>query len=468
MKFAHRYSHTLESEGFPILWVHSAISYRRLKKCIKRVSSELAGLGLQPEVLNDIWLSQDQIDSCNPDRYFGFHYEFSTAAPSSALTPKLTFISHSRIKPDFLSSLYPKMRENIGFLLCAVNESKESHTSDECTRTISESKEPKQCNFAIHPATTPIQAVDIPLSSDSEFFRILRVELSTLRQLQDQEREKLTGRVKLLRETIVGTTNSTLVRSRSALDTWREIFRLYMEAQVFFSTNELDSGERTSIVAHQQLVKFQTSLSKISPHRKLRKNGRRALESFMDINFVLLQNLKFQEINRIALRKILKKFDKRTALRAYPAFPLLEPLLSQSMANILCQTLSQEILSVIPQIHDYLCPICFNVAFKPVRLRCGHVFCIRCLVIMQRAQQDHCALCRREVVMEATSGECIFLTTMQQLIVDSNTSDNLDQDLLGFLSTNFPKETKAKQRDNEIAASIDIYGESYYKACSIM
>ncbi|KAI1955626.1 2-oxoglutarate dehydrogenase complex E2 component [Ophidiomyces ophidiicola] len=416
MKFAHRYSHTLESEGFPILWVHSAISYRQLKKCIKRVSSELAGLGLQPEVLHDLWLSQDQIDSCHPDRYFGFHYEFSTASPSSALTPKLTFISHSRIKPDFLSSLYPKMRENIGFLLCAVNESKESHTSDECTQTISESKESKQCNFAIHPAKTPIQAVDIPLSSDSEFFRILRVELSTLRQLQDQEREKLTGRVKLLRETIVGTTNSTLVRSRSALDTWREIFRLYMEAQVFFSTNELDSGERTSIVAHQQLVKFQTSLSKISPHRKLRKNGRGALKSFLDINFVLLQNLKFQEINRIALRKILKKFDKRTALRAYPAFPLLEPLLSQSMANILCQTLSQEILSVIPQIHDYLCPICFNVAFKPVRLRCGHVFCIRCLVIMQRAQQDHCALCRREVVMEATSAILLKISGVADIL----------------------------------------------------
>lgn len=59
MKFAHSYVSTLENEGFPSQWVRSAISYRQLKKCIKRVQSELLSLGLSPDVLNRFWLTED-------------------------------------------------------------------------------------------------------------------------------------------------------------------------------------------------------------------------------------------------------------------------------------------------------------------------------------------------------------------------------------------------------------------------
>ncbi|EEP82130.1 predicted protein [Uncinocarpus reesii 1704] len=290
--------------------------------------------------------------------------------------------------------------------------------------------------------------VEIPLHADAEFFQILQGELSALNQLQERERQELDFQIKLLRETIVKTTNTTLGRSGHASYTWREIFRLYIESQVFFSTNEFDSGERTSAQAQQQLVKYQESLSQGNRYKKLGKDGRIALESFLRINSALLQNQKFQEINRIALRKILKKFDKRTALRVYPAIPLLEPFLTQNIARLLCQSISQELLTIVPQINDYLCPICLSIAFKPVRLRCNHVFCIRCLVVMQQARQNQCALCREDVVMEATS-------------------DNLDRELLVFLSTVFPKETKAKQKENERAASRDLYGTTY-DACVVM
>lgn len=38
-----------------------------------------------------------------------------------------------------------------------------------------------------------------------------------------------------------------------------------------------------------------------------------------------------------------------------------------------------------------------------------------------------------------------------------------------FLKTYFPKETKAKQKENEIAAGVDLYGEDYATAkCIIM
>ncbi|KMU80854.1 hypothetical protein CISG_08525 [Coccidioides immitis RMSCC 3703] len=47
------------------------------------------------------------------------------------------------------------------------------------------------------------------------------------------------------------------------------------------------------------------------------------------------------------------------------------------------------------------------------------------------------------------------------------TSDNLDQELLAFLSTVFPKETRIKQKENERAARMDLYGNTY-DACTVM
>jgi E3 ubiquitin-protein ligase BAH len=38
-----------------------------------------------------------------------------------------------------------------------------------------------------------------------------------------------------------------------------------------------------------------------------------------------------------------------------------------------------------------------------------------------------------------------------------------------FLQKYFPKETKAKQKENEIAVGVDLYGESYADAkCTVM
>jgi E3 ubiquitin-protein ligase BAH len=46
---------------------------------------------------------------------------------------------------------------------------------------------------------------------------------------------------------------------------------------------------------------------------------------------------------------------------------------------------------------------------------------------------------------------------------------NLDESLMRFLQQYFPKETKAKQKENEIAAGVDIYGEEFRSnKCSVM
>jgi len=51
MKFAHSFSRVLQEEDFPADWQEAAIRYRELKKCIRKVQSELLDLGLTVEVL---------------------------------------------------------------------------------------------------------------------------------------------------------------------------------------------------------------------------------------------------------------------------------------------------------------------------------------------------------------------------------------------------------------------------------
>ena len=54
MKFAHTFSQVLQEEDFPADWQAAAIRYRELKKCIKKVQSELLDLGLTVEVLKGL------------------------------------------------------------------------------------------------------------------------------------------------------------------------------------------------------------------------------------------------------------------------------------------------------------------------------------------------------------------------------------------------------------------------------
>lgn len=70
------------------------------------------------------------------------------------------------------------------------------------------------------------------------------------------------------------------------------------------------------------------------------------------------------------------------------------------------------LLSILPSLDDYACLICTTIAFKPIRLDCGHLFCVRCLVKMQRAGKSECPLCRSKVVLLADKNS-LDLTVMK-------------------------------------------------------
>lgn len=227
------------------------------------------------------------------------------------------------------------------------------------------------------------------------------------------------------------------------------------------------SLEETKKGGHMKLSKRNVVTTSNLPMKDPRSI--KALEDFLRLNLVLLDVKKFQRVNVEAARKILKKHDKRTALTAssdlahfmarqeqarallsnvsdhhaaaltsttHPSLAALLPtsttaLLSQSLPHILLSLLSTTLLPILPSIDDYSCAICTGVAWRPIRLDCTHLFCIRCLVKLQKKNKVDCPLCRAKGVVGSADGR------------------NMDQATINFLKAWFPKEVAEKDGENE-------------------
>ncbi|KAK1638134.1 SPX domain-containing protein [Colletotrichum phormii] len=465
MKFAHDFKETLRRQDFPPHWIDQAIPYGQLKKVLKRVARELNDLGLDPETLRQL------LDPAN-DSPLAAKYRLNAAGNSKLLRPKLTVLVHMRDGNAIDASLTPASRsliERIAALQshdpgqpipAAAHEeavpAKSSVSSAESLANAEIELSDTQSCVQVQGHSLPtehFERIEVPLVFDSEFFDILQSDVNNLDALQAKEEKAMVTEIVALRQEISHLTKPSRL-SKSDLARWRAIFELYLDAQVFFSTNEQDHGSRTSQTAAKQLQWFQEEITKRSLVKSFKiAESREALVRFLSLNAVLLKNLQFQEINQVAIYKILKKFDKRTCLGVSKSFPIQvhsDKLLAGSVAKDICAQMSTDLVSVVPQISDYLCPICFAIAYRPVRLACQHIFCIRCIVKIQRRKENHCPLCRADTVMKASA-------------------DNLDIQLERYMRKYFPKEAKEKQRANEIERGIEDYGPGYvHSECSIM
>lgn len=423
MKFGQDYQAALARGEYPPDWVESAISYKKLKKCIKRVQRELLSLGLDKDTLDALW---QHVDSGVGGRSELLHY--SLDGNEYSFTPRLTIVVDPRDGSPMDAWLSPETRRNLlrlarnsrasvtatGRLPEHANGPPRDRSRAETNGAESEVDSASDGPDGQEDGTSEqdqdqLQTVEIPLTSDSEFFQILRRELADLDHLQESEQTRLQEEIARLGDELRVVKSSKSKRSKEEVEAWRKILELYTEAEVFESSHEADAGARDAAHAQKKFQEFNQAL--ITQQRdslKLGKGASVALDRFLRINVKLLRLIKFQEINRTALHKIMKKFDKRTALhaRSHVSTALVKsPFIAQDLARATCFTISEEILKIIPQLNDYLCPVCFSISYKPVRLRCNHVFCIRCLVVLQREERSQCPLCREEVVLEATSGE---------------------------------------------------------------
>ncbi|ODN98984.1 hypothetical protein I350_07135 [Cryptococcus amylolentus CBS 6273] len=322
----------------------------------------------------------------------------------------------------------------------------------------------------------------IPLASDLAFFSLLTTALTSLslfharqQTLFQQSVERLCAMISKsispqgsslevlptpltpsgsdMSDTVPRLHASTSAKaSKKDLYAWREIFSLWIESQIFESTAERDRGERTIEQAESRLQKFAAEVVKrrLGDRRTMKgKKVREAWEEFLRLNMLLLDLKRFQTANIKAAQKILKKHDKRTALTASTGFQSFVrstltahsqidkdghistwTFYNTSLPHVLLSSLTSTLLPILPSLDDYACLICTSIAFKPIRLECGHLFCVRCLVKMQKAGKGECPLCRKDVV----------------LLADKS---SLDLTIMHFMKQWFPKEVKEKQKEND-------------------
>ncbi|KZP27710.1 hypothetical protein FIBSPDRAFT_917852 [Athelia psychrophila] len=470
MHFSKTYTQLLLSLP-PELREH-AIEYRQLKKLINKVVNELESLGLQPSVLQELLTSGDEptaegdaislletISSsasiCKAPRAV---YEFSSASPESIQPQLRLWVKGHQSGPiDFSSSavsLIPTGNEDDANQIHLVSPSALAYDEE-------------------------AREVIIPLNSDMAFFQVLSKTLqSTSDQLITAQKkfthtlEQLSRNVSLTARPISSTTsfhphsavsNQLTIKAtsfgfgaKSDLYTWRELFQLYVDSEVFESVSEVHRGERTVEDSEARLQAFTERVTTRGLAKKLKlRPSHAALEMFMDLNIFILNVKKFQYGNAEATRKILKKHAKRTAL----PFPTsldsnntlaVLPRASTSLPRILVQAIGETLLPIIPHVDDYACLICTSIAFKPIRLFCGHLFCVRCLVKMQKRGQGDCPMCRAPTVITADRS-------------------NVDWALLNFMQDWFPIEAKEKLKSNEREAAEEELRELGYdtKGCTI-
>ncbi|KAF7760277.1 hypothetical protein Agabi119p4_10953 [Agaricus bisporus var. burnettii] len=504
MHFSKTYAQVLE--GLPPELKENAIQYRQLKKLINTVVRELSSFGLSPDLLHQLLEAQERdsfaglegstCSACDSSLTVNLPLDEGTSQPGMCF-PKAVYEfveGSSKIEPQLripletLRELASSLRAGTRVLEEAA-EGNAAHARDED----SELPGAEPLNRLIPPGNTllwslqnpgsntegslqldtPLNSssceVIIPLVSDAQFFELLRTTLehasNHLQSVQKGFLHTLTTLSRMIADSARPASSSrTGVRgsfhalsplkdnvssihingrlSKSDLYVWREIFQLYVEAEVFESVNESDRGERSLEESERRLQMFATQVTQrglVAEGKFKLPQSRTALEAFLQLNLGILNIKKFQLANSEAIRKILKKHTKRTALslpldgfssNTPPQLALIPQTRSFSLPHALVQAIGETLLPIIPHLDDYSCLICTNLAFKPIRLDCGHLFCVRCLVKMQKRGNGDCPLCRASSV----------------LVADRS---NVDWALMNFMQDWFPLEAKAKLKANE-------------------
>ncbi|KAF8841393.1 hypothetical protein BDN67DRAFT_1010703 [Paxillus ammoniavirescens] len=471
----------------------NAVEYRQLKKLINQIVTELNSLGLDPSVLRRLLEHRETIVGSASFRELGESLQYVTwesshqpkptvvyefASKSTYLEPRLRLLlkhPHDAATGIFTEqhTHSPIPDKDLGGILHALRGS--LVIKDNGTESLNDI--PKQTDLII------------PLRSDVAFFQLLTSTLSSLSEHFDGLYDNFNSTVAALARAISSRARPTTSSAphffsvyslaagnvahvrpgsggKSDLYTWREVFQLYVEAEVFEGIGEVNRCERTVEEAEERLRAFEQRIKEKKGSLRL-SGSTGALDLFMSMNLFILDVKKWQLANAEATRKILKKHTKRTAL-PIPSHliskwdgPIPAPsstdlaLIPQpptSLPRLLVQAIGETLLPVVPHIDDYSCLICTSIAFKPIRLRCGHLFCVRCLVKLQKRAKPDCPMCRAPTVLKA----------------DRN---NVDYALLNFMSDWFPLESREKLRANEREAAqeeLEELGLSESSGCPIM
>ena len=153
--------------------------------------------------------------------------------------------------------------------------------------------------------------MEVPLRHDHEFFQMLRSGVLGINTLQMDEKAELTKEIESLGREIAKIATPSHNSGCTDMYLWRDIFALYTNSQIFFSTSEQDEHTRDVKIAEKQLESFSKTLRELINTQKFRrKDSCLALDRFLHLNIALFRHLRFQELNTKAMTKILKSKQK--------------------------------------------------------------------------------------------------------------------------------------------------------------
>ncbi|CAO3681456.1 unnamed protein product [Umbelopsis ramanniana] len=476
MKFAKKLE--TDTENLPDELRQHLIRYKYLKKAISKIVDEMEQRGLSATLLSE-WLRKfsDETEGKDNDT-LKIEYFFVGQPPDIRTCIRITYLEndpriqqllkptelvgndqevqstpleyrYSKDDTDYFSLSPPRMSQMSDLALKENGSPRRgSSSSAKLAKTLldlslhepkDQSLQPKVSDDGIEEIER-IKTLVIELEQDDEFFQMLMRELNEVTNVQQEAKNKFEKDVYDM-ENRLSSLVTVSKRKKSDLYTWREIFRIYMDAEVFQGTHELDRSLRSAEKSRQQMEWFTSELRRLNLIPKIMSKGsKRVYEQFLALNAELINIKQFQAMNQLAMVKILKKHDKRSGLNASSTFPDLastDMLFNSKLSKLLYASVTDKLVTIVPQPDDYSCPICMSIAWRPIRLVCGHIFCVRCLIKQQRKNMPNCPVCRHTNAVRNAG------------------ADQLDVELENKITAYFPKEIKEKRRDNDREQAIE-------------
>lgn len=483
MKFGREYEAALASEGFPQAWVERAIEYKHLKKCIKKVHKDLEAMGLDVETLasmSDLIARPDSDLHQSKKDYYAGSRPGLTSIPEE-FSPQLRILVDAKTGAPLDAELTSETRESLQRLAkhALVMDRRREHLGEHPQLHAVAEHGPSSDEEDVLRRTSTASAlpesrwIQVPLASAADFFEMLEPKLMELDELRDMETRDLEEEILDLGEAVENVVQPVregyeAKREMSYRDLyfWREMFRLYLEKPIFYSEAERRRGALKYSEARTNLEEYDQKLRETGLLGKMRTpQAQKAAKQFLDLNVHILRIMHFQEMNSRAMTKILKKFSKRTHLKGQDFVKSLEvkyPAIASSgkggaggfadsIARDLHAEIGSKVLAIVPQLDDWICPVCYGMAWRPVNLGCCRsVFCIRCIIKLQDDHKLKCPMCNSPTVMGANG-------------------ENIDFETMEFLQKYFPMEVKKRQKENEREQLVRDYGENFVKpSCTTM
>src|SRR5690606_36147720 len=128
-----------------------------------------------------------------------------------------------------------------------------------------------------------------------------------------KEEDNLKRQIEAIVPVLTDVASPALSNPKSDLYPWREIFRMYLDAGIFFTVTETRMKEASGDTIGDKLMRFSSEVQESGVLTRFKHPQSMGLwQQFVNVNMSLVRLLRFQEINKTAITKILKSMLYRS------------------------------------------------------------------------------------------------------------------------------------------------------------